>query len=102
MSTSNTALSFVNALNGSDRRSSTPVLKRFASGAHKLLTLLKQGGIWQAQHDQKLSALMNLLNQRHPSEKVLIFTQFADTVRYLTDQLQSLWSPDRRWSHRGI
>ncbi len=35
------------------------------------------------------SALIDLLTQRHPDEKVLIFTQFADTVRYLTEQLKA-------------
>jgi superfamily II DNA or RNA helicase len=55
----------------------------------KLLKLLKQCGTWQAQHDQKLQALAELLTQQHPDEKVLIFTQFADTVRYVADQLKA-------------
>lgn len=55
----------------------------------KLLTLFKQCGAWQAQHDQKLHALVELLTQQHPEEKVLIFTQFADTVRYVADQLKA-------------
>jgi superfamily II DNA or RNA helicase len=63
--------------------------KDLRQDAHKLLNLLKQGGKWPAQHDQKLSALIDLLTQRHPNEKVLIFTQFADTVRYLTEQLNA-------------
>jgi superfamily II DNA or RNA helicase len=54
-----------------------------------LQNLLKQDGLWQAQYDQKLSALIDLLTQRHPDEKILIFTQFADTVRYLTEQLKA-------------
>jgi len=32
--------------------------------------------------------LAALLTQQHPTEKVLIFTQFADTVGYLTQQLK--------------
>jgi ERCC4-related helicase len=28
-------------------------------------------------------ALVELLQQQHPTDKVLIFTQFADTARYL-------------------
>lgn len=55
----------------------------------KLQNLLKQYGIWQPQHDQKLHALINLLTQHHPNEKVLIFTQFADTIRYLAEQLKA-------------
>ena len=30
-----------------------------------------------------------LLSRKHPKEKVIIFTQFADTVTYLKDQLES-------------
>ncbi|TMC15662.1 MAG: SWF/SNF helicase family protein, partial [Chloroflexi bacterium] len=63
--------------------------KDLRQDTQKLQYLLKQGGLWQAQHDHKLNALINLLTQRHPNEKVLIFTQFADTVRYLTEQLKA-------------
>jgi superfamily II DNA or RNA helicase len=63
--------------------------KDLRQDAQKLLSLLKQGGKWQAQHDQKLSALIDLLTRRHPDEKILIFTQFADTVRYLSEQLNA-------------
>ena len=63
--------------------------KDLCQDTQKLQNLLKQCGTWQAQHDQKLSALIDLLTQRHPNEKVLIFTQFADTVRYLTEQLKA-------------
>ena len=63
--------------------------KDLCQDTQKLQNLLKQCGTWQAQHDQKLSALIDLLTQRHPDEKVLIFTQFADTVRYLTEQLKA-------------
>ena len=37
--------------------------------------------------DAKLNALEDLLTQSHPEDKVLIFTQFADTVRYLNEAL---------------
>ena len=30
------------------------------------------------------TALLDLLEKKHPNEKVLVFTQFADTVDYLT------------------
>lgn len=33
---------------------------------------------------------MKLLTETHPHEKVLIFTLFADTVRYITDNLTKL------------
>lgn len=52
-----------------------------------LLDILTRGGDWNSATDTKLAALLNLITQIHPSEKVLIFTQFADTVRYLEKQL---------------
>ena len=55
--------------------------------AHALLEVLGQHGIYDAEKDAKLNALENLLTQSHPDDKVLVFTQFADTVRYLKDAL---------------
>ena len=59
-----------------------------AGGCPSLLAILAQCGTWQSERDRKLAALLDLLTKRHPHEKVLIFTQFADTVQYLTDQLK--------------
>ena len=39
--------------------------------------------------DAKLDALFNLLTKKHAKEKVIVFTQFADTVRYLETQLRT-------------
>jgi len=65
-------------------------LKRdLLADARNLLTVLDLCGTWDASRDAKLAALYNLLTQQHPDEKVLIFTQFADTVRYLTAQLKA-------------
>jgi len=55
--------------------------------AQKLLGILKTSGDWDPDRDAKLAALIALLAQKHLSEKVLVFTQFADTVRYLETQL---------------
>ena len=52
-----------------------------------MLQLLKLCGDWQADADTKLAALIELIDQRHPKEKLLVFTQFADTARYLKAQL---------------
>lgn len=52
-----------------------------------LAEILKQYGTWDPEKDAKLNALQNLLTQTHPKDKVLVFTQFADTVQYLTDAL---------------
>jgi len=63
--------------------------KDLANDATALLLVLQKCGAWAASRDAKLNALLELITQRHPSEKVLIFTQFADTVRYLEAQLKS-------------
>jgi superfamily II DNA or RNA helicase len=54
-----------------------------------LMNVLKTAGPWEPAHDAKLQALLELLVKKHPQEKVLIFSQFADTVDYLESQLKS-------------
>ena len=60
-----------------------------ASDADRLIEVLQSYGAWDAAADEKLNALENLLTQTHPYEKVLVFTQFADTVRYLKAELSA-------------
>ena len=60
-----------------------------ASDADRLIEVLQSYGDWDAAADEKLNALENLLTQTHPDEKVLVFTQFADTVRYLKAELSA-------------
>lgn len=57
--------------------------------ARALLGVLAACGRWAPASDAKLNALVTLLTQQHPNEKVLVFTQFADTVHYLAEQLQA-------------
>lgn len=40
-------------------------------------------GAWREDRDTKLGSLIELLTATHPHDKVLVFTQFADTARYL-------------------
>ena len=56
--------------------------------AQRLFSILELAGPWQPDQDQKLAELHKLLTKKHPGQKVLIFSQFADTVSYLADQLQ--------------
>ena len=63
--------------------------KALLADCRGLLDVLAHCGSWDADNDAKLGALFDLLTQQHPSEKVLVFTQFADTVHYLTEQLQA-------------
>lgn len=53
-----------------------------------LIKVLAQCGIWDIEKDTKLNALHDLVAMKHPSEKILVFSQFADTVRYLESGLK--------------
>lgn len=57
--------------------------KDLAADSATLLELLNYCGTWDASRDAKLASLVKLLIQTFPYEKVLIFTQFADTAQYL-------------------
>ena len=56
--------------------------------AYSLMAILERAGAWDAERDTKLKALLALLTQRHSRDKVLVFSQFADTVEYLETQLK--------------
>ncbi|MGL5083250.1 MAG: helicase-related protein [Microcoleaceae cyanobacterium] len=56
--------------------------------ATALIGILQLAGNWNPLEDGKLVALVDLLQQQHPTDKVLIFTQFADTARYLARALE--------------
>lgn len=55
--------------------------------AERLISVLDLADQWKPDRDAKLAALHKLVTERHPNEKVLVFSQFADTVRYLAAQL---------------
>lgn len=63
--------------------------KELKADVEALLKITTNAGEWDANQDEKLSQLVDLLSRKHPSDKVLIFTQFADTVRYLDTQLRA-------------
>lgn len=57
---------------------------------HQLASFLIETSRWETKHDDKLKKLIRLLNSKElAGEKVLIFTEFADTARYLERQLKS-------------
>ena len=57
--------------------------------AGHLFSILALASEWNPAKDEKLAELQKLLTKKHPNEKVLIFSQFADTVSYLSEQLRS-------------
>jgi hypothetical protein len=64
--------------------------KHLRQDAERLFSILQMAGAWQPANDAKLTELHKLLTRKHRAEKVLIFTQFADTVTYLDEQLRRL------------
>jgi len=65
------------------------LVKDLTSDAKTLFEILDECGEWDPSKDIKAIELIKLIKDSYPNEKVLIFTQFADTVRYLEDQFQT-------------
>lgn len=63
--------------------------KELLSDARSLLAILTKIGDWDWHKDGKFLKLLELVTDQHQGEKVLIFTQFADTVSYLEDCLRA-------------
>ena len=59
------------------------------SDSNALLDVLQSYGDWDPANDAKLDALNSLLTETFPEQKVLVFSQFADTVDYLEAQLKN-------------
>ena len=57
--------------------------------ARSLLAVLADVGAWDPAADRKLAALLRLVTAQHAGEKVLLFSQFADTVAYLERELRA-------------
>jgi len=63
--------------------------KDMLGDATTLREMLVRFGNWDAASDTKLGALHQVLMGEHSNQKVIIFTQFADTVRYLEHHLKA-------------
>jgi superfamily II DNA or RNA helicase len=50
--------------------------------------LLDRFGAWDATKDSKVNALVDLLRDKHSGEKVLVFTEYADTAEYVAGALK--------------
>ncbi len=55
--------------------------------AEVITEMLDRFGAWDAERDGKIAALEGLLTDRYPDHKVLIFTEAADTARYVWEEL---------------
>lgn len=63
--------------------------KDLLTDSARLLKIIDDCGQWDPSKDTKLASLFDLLTKKHPKEKIIIFSQFADTVRYLERQLKA-------------
>ena len=52
-----------------------------------LLQMISFCGDWDQMADQKLNELQKLLETAHKDEKVIVFTQYSDTARYIYNAL---------------
>jgi len=62
--------------------------KNLEKDSIELMKILKLGKDWKQENDRQLNALNNLINKKHKSEKILIFTQYSDTAYYLYESLK--------------
>lgn len=61
---------------------------------NRLTKVIQFCGDWNVAEDTKLAALHELISADHTGEKLLVFSQFADTIRYLQDELSNLGAVD--------
>jgi len=64
------------------------LMKLLLQDSKRLFEILVDTQNWDAERDEKLKALLNLIKVKHAKEKILIFSQFSDTVEYLKKQLE--------------
>jgi len=66
------------------------LFKDLQSDAYSLMSVLEHCGDWDPARDSKLAELSKLVSLTHRKEKILVFTQFADTARYVKTQLAAM------------
>jgi superfamily II DNA or RNA helicase len=64
--------------------------KHLLHDINRLFSVLSLAGAWKPETDAKLAELHKLITKKHRNEKILIFSQFADTVEYLNGELKKL------------
>lgn len=62
---------------------------------NRIITDLLDGfGPWDAAKDSKVNALVDLLRDEHAGDKVLVFTEYADTAEYVAQALKDAGIPN--------
>lgn len=67
---------------------SKDLLRHLQFDCAEILKIMKMVPQWNPDLDRKLNALHELVTLKHQNEKVLVFTQYADTANYLSRQLK--------------
>lgn len=62
--------------------------KQLQKDAELLASILKIGKYWDAKTDKQVDAFEWLCQKEHKEEKIIVFTQFADTAKYLENELR--------------
>jgi superfamily II DNA/RNA helicase len=62
--------------------------KRLKEDAELIMQILALGEDWDVTADKQIDALERLCQVEHKKEKILVFTQFADTAYYLEKELK--------------
>jgi hypothetical protein len=65
----------------------TELRGKLLADAQSLMQIFDRCMAWDPKRDSKLQALLQLVRQKHKTEKVLVFSQFSDTVNYLNERL---------------
>jgi len=64
------------------------LVKDLIDDSRNIISILNTGKDWNPKNDRQLNALDDLLYNNHANDKVLVFTQYADTAAYLVEQLR--------------
>jgi superfamily II DNA or RNA helicase len=54
-----------------------------------LMQIFDRCATWEPKKDSKLDALVSLATKKHKGDKILVFSQFSDTVQYLNRELMN-------------
>ena len=64
------------------------LLANLQEDSANLLQILHKVKTWHIESDRKLAALEDLIINKHINEKIIVFTQFADTAEYIFEWLK--------------
>ena len=62
--------------------------QQLSKDCETLIQMIELCGDWQQQTDEKLNELQQLIEGEHKDDKIIVFTQYSDTARYIYNQLR--------------